>query len=163
MKFEVVEQPNGWSKEVRKPEGINATKQQRYDYWVAFQDYAFQNQKFAKQFNRRKSSYDHWMNFSVGSSLCHLAVSQLQTRNELDVELYINEDKSLFHTLEENKESIEKESELKFIWKELPDRKASRIIIEEKVDLNNRDKWQEQFDWLIDTLLRMRKAFAKYL
>lgn len=34
---------------------------------------------------------DHWMNFSVGSSACHIAVSQIQKRNELDVELYISE------------------------------------------------------------------------
>ena len=36
------------------------------------------------------------MNFSVGSSACHIAVSQIQKRNELDVELYISEDKDLF-------------------------------------------------------------------
>ena len=30
-----------------------------YDYWVAFQDYAFQNAQFAKNFNRRRPSMDH--------------------------------------------------------------------------------------------------------
>ncbi len=60
-----------------------------------------------KNFNRRKPSMDHWKNFSVGSSACHLAVSQIQKRNELDVEL--------------------------------------------------------TFDWLIDVMLKMKKAFKKYL
>ena len=65
MKFEVIEKPNDWTKEVKKSESANETQQQRYDYWVAFQDYAFQNAQFAKNFNRRKPSMDHWMNFNA--------------------------------------------------------------------------------------------------
>ena len=75
---------------------------------------------FKKNFNRRKPSLDHWMNFSIGSSACHIAVSQIQKRDELDVELYINEDKELFNFLLSNKESIENETGLKFDWRELP-------------------------------------------
>ena len=59
------------------------------------------------------------MNFSIGSSACHIAVSQIQKRDELDVELYINEDKELFNFLLSNKESIENETGLKFDWREL--------------------------------------------
>ena len=36
VKFEVVERPNDWTKEVRKSESVNETQQSRYDYWVAF-------------------------------------------------------------------------------------------------------------------------------
>lgn len=41
MKFEVIEKPNDWTKEIKKSESINETQQLRYDYWVAFEDYAF--------------------------------------------------------------------------------------------------------------------------
>src|SRR5699024_3050068 len=107
VKFEVIERPNDWTIEVKKNESANATQQQRYDYCVAFQDYAFQNVMFSKNFNRRKPSLDHWMNFGIGSSACHIAVSQIQKRNELDVELYINDDPDLYNSLLENKENIE--------------------------------------------------------
>ena len=103
-------------------ESANETQQQRYDYWVAFQDYAFQNAQFAKNFNRRKPSMDHWMNFSVGSSACHIAVSQIQKRNELVVEIYISEDKELFHSLFDKKDAIEADAGLTFDWRELPER-----------------------------------------
>lgn len=43
VKFEVIEKHHDWIKEVKKNESANETQQQRYDYWVAFQDYAFQN------------------------------------------------------------------------------------------------------------------------
>lgn len=77
VKFEVVERPNDWTKEVRKSESVNETQQSRYDYWVAFEDYVFNIPAFAKNFKRRKPSTDHWMNFSIGSSACHIAVSQM--------------------------------------------------------------------------------------
>lgn len=136
---------------------------QRYNYWVAFEDFAFQDIQFAKEFNRRKPSFDHWMNFSVGASGCHIAVSQIQKRNELDVELYISDDKDLFHLLFDHKDNIETEAGLKFDWRELPERKASRIIIEKKVALDNKAEWDKQFAWLMDVMLKMKKAFKRYL
>lgn len=141
----------------------NETQQQRYDYWVAFQDYGFKNELFARNFNRRKPSMDHWMNFSIGSSACCIMVSQIQKRNELDVELYISGDKELFHSLLLHKESIEAETGLKFDWRELPERKASRIVIEKKVDFGDKKQWEEQFDWLIEVMVKMKKVFRRYL
>ena len=52
VKFEVVERPNDWTKEVRKSESVNETQQSRYDYWVAFEDYVFNIPAFAKNFKR---------------------------------------------------------------------------------------------------------------
>ena len=106
---------------------------------------------------------DHWMNFSVGSSACNIAVSQIQKRNELVVELYISEDKDLFHSLLDNREAIESDAVLTFDWRELPERKASRIVIEKSVTFGDKNQWNEQFDWLIDIMLKMKKAFKKFL
>lgn len=163
VKFEVIEKPNDWAKDVKKSELANETQQQRYDYWTAFQDYAFQNPLFVKAFNRRKPSMDHWLNFSIGSSACHIAVSQIQKRAELDVELYIDEDKDLFHALLQNKTVIEQACGLSFDWRELPQRKASRIVIWKTVDFGDKDQWKVQFDWVIDVMLKMKDAFKKYL
>lgn len=99
IKFEVIEKPNDWTKEVRKNESANETQQRRYDYWVTFQDYAFQNVKFAKEFKRRKPSTDHWMNYSIGSSECYISVSQIRNRDEINVALYIPDSKQLYRTL----------------------------------------------------------------
>lgn len=163
VKFEVIEKPNDWTKEVKKNDSANETQQQRYEYWVAFQDYAFQNTQFSKNFNRRKPSLDHWLNFSIGSSACHITVSQIQKRNELIVELYISEDKDLFHALLQNKEAIENDAGLTFDWRELPERKASRIVLGKNVSFANKDQWNQQFDWLIDVMLKIKRAFKKYL
>lgn len=163
VKFEIIEKPNDWTKEVKKNKSINETQQKRYDYWVAFEDYAFQNAQFAKNFNHRKPSSDHWMDFSIGSSACHITVSQIQKRDELTVELYINEDKALFNSLLQHKDDIESKTGLLFDWRELPEKKASRIVVQQSATLGNQSKWSEQFTWLVDVMLKMKKEFKKRL
>lgn len=163
VKFEIIEKPNDWSKEVKKSEAITLTQQKRYDYWVAFEDYAFQNSNFAKNFNRRKPSTDHWLDFSIGSSACHISALQIRKNEELNVEFYINDDKSLFSILAQNKDDIEKIVGFSLDWRELPDKKASRILAKKQVELENKTKWNEQFDWLIEVMLKMKFAFKKYL
>lgn len=164
VKFEVVEQPNDWTKKVKKVDStVNETMQKRHEYWVEFQNHAFQNTNFAKNFNRRKESFDHWLSFYIGKYGCHISVLQLRKSNEVAIELYIDEDKELYHSLYQQKDAIESETKLKFDWRELPDRKASRIIIKKDVVFEDKLKWEEQFEWMADTMLKMKKAFKKYL
>ena len=153
--FTVVERPNDWTKEIRKTASANSTQQQRLEYWQAFNDYAFSDANFSRIFNKRKPTTDHWMDFSIGSSACHIAVSQIQKRKAVDVELYINDDKELFKSLFAHKDEIEKNMEMELEWKELPERKASRILIEKTVDLDDRATWPEQFDYIMDTCIKM--------
>lgn len=161
--FTVVERPNDWTKEIRKTASANSTQQQRLEYWQAFNDYAFSDANFSRIFNKRKPTTDHWMDFSIGSSACHIAVSQIQKRKAVDVELYINDDKELFKSLFAHKDEIEKNMEMELEWKELPERKASRILIEKTVDLDDRATWPEQFDYIMDICIKMKRAFKRYL
>ena len=161
--FTVVERPNDWTKEIRKTASANSTQQQRLEYWQAFNDYAFSDANFSRIFNKRKPTTDHWMDFSIGSSACHIAVSQIQKRKAVDVELYINDVKELFKSLFAHKDEIEKNMEMELEWKELPERKASRILIEKTVDLDDRATWPEQFDYIMDTCIKMKRAFKRYL
>ena len=87
----------------------------------------------------------------------------IQKRNETGVELYINDDKDLFKSLYAKKDAIEKEAELTFDWQELPTKKASRILITNPADFDDSSKWPEQFEWIMDTLTKMKKTFKKYL
>lgn len=163
VKFEVIERPNDWAKDVKKATTTSAVQQRRLDYWVAFQNYAFQDSAFAREFNRRKPTLDHWMTFSIGSSSCHLALLQLHKRQSLAVEFYIGNDKDLFHLLYGHRQEIEADCGLKLDWRELPHRKASRILFEKKFELSNTNQWNAQFAWVVDVMLKMKKAFKKYI
>lgn len=117
----------------------------------------------AKNFKRRKPSTDHWMSLSLGSSAYHLDILALKKRNAIAVELYINDDKSIFHRLVQHRTEIEKDIEFTLDWRELPDKKASRIIVERPVDLDNQNEWNSQFDWIMDTSIRFKQSFKKYI
>lgn len=163
VKFEVIERPNDWAKEIKKVEHNSPRHHKRMEYWTAFNDYAFQNSEFAKQFKQRKPSTDHWMSLSIGSSACHLDITMIQKRSENGVELYINDDKELYKQLFDKKESIERETGIAFDWQELPEKKASRIITSNPADFEDSSRWPEQFEWIMDTLIKMKKAFKKYI
>ncbi len=163
VKFEVVEKPNNWAKEIRKAENNSENHQRRLEYWTAFNEYAFKNAEFAKQFNQRKATTDHWMDLSIGSSRCHIGITMIQKRNETGVELYISDDKTLFKQLYEKKCSIEQDAGISFDWQELPEKKASRIIITNHADYDDKENWSKQFDWIEDMALRIKKAFKKYI
>lgn len=163
VKFEIIEKPNNWTKEIKK-QSLNAPRHQfRLEYWTAFNGYAFTQTDFAKNFNRRKPSTDHWMTLSLGSSAYHIDILTLKNRNAVSVELYISDDKSIYHQLFKHKNAIETELGLTLDWRELPDKKASRIIIEKPVNLDNHDEWNQQFDWIVDVCIKFKKVFKKYL
>ena len=163
VKFEIIEKPNNWTKEVKKQTSSDPAKQFRLEYWTAFNDYAFTKSVFSKNFKKRKPGTDHWMTLSLGSSAYHLDILTLKKRNAVSVELYISDDKSIFHKLLQNKADIENEIGCELDWRELPDKKASRIIIEKPVNLDAQEEWNSQFDWIIDTCVRFKKAFKKYI
>lgn len=100
---------------------------------------------------------------SVGSSASHICINQIRKDNLIVVEWYISDDKELFHKFNTHKVEIEAEMDMKLDWRELPDKKASRILVTHPADFENKDKWSEQFDWVIDVALKMKKAFKKYL
>ncbi|MEE1060731.1 MAG: DUF4268 domain-containing protein [Ruminococcus sp.] len=163
VKFDVVEKPNDWTKEIKRKANSSTTLQARYDYWVAFNEHAFKNNNFAKLFNKRKASTDHWMTLSVGSSLCSIVLSQIRKNNNITVEWNIFDDKDIYHKLYQQRENIEKEIGVKLEWKELPNKKASRILANKEVDFNDKNNWAEQFNWMMDMAQKMKLAFKKFL
>lgn len=128
VKFEVVEKPNDWTKEIKKQTNTAPSLQARFEYWTAFNDYAFANAEFSKAFNKRKANTDHWMTFSVGSSACHINLLQVRKENNIIVEWYITDDKELYNIFFSHKDEIEKDMGISLDWRELPNKKASRIL-----------------------------------
>ena len=163
--FDVIEKPNDWTKEVKKQKqnSSDPSKQFRLEYWTAFNDYAFSQPLFAKNFKKRKPSTDHWMTLSLGSSAYSLDILALKKRNAVVVEFYIHDDKSIFQKLLQHKTDIESDIGLSLDWRELPDKKASRIIIEKSVNLDDPNEWNDQFDWIIDTCVKFKRAFKRFV
>ena len=149
---------------MRYSDAMNETQQQRYEYWTALMDYAFQSEDFAREFNRRTPTTDHWMDFSIGRSVCCLQVTQILRDNKVNVGLYIRSNgRDLSDALSNNKEEIESKAQMNFDWRFRPDNSLCRILIEKSVALTDRSQWNAQFNWIIDVMLRMKETFTPYL
>ena len=166
VKFEVIQRPNEWAKEIKNMD-LTQTEQLRYEYWTAYNDYAFKDaqSEYAKNFGKRKPSKFPYMGLSIGSSDSNIVVWQTRKDNTIKIELRIYDNKELFDKLFNHKEDIESEAGLEFDWKKLPknNEKICRIIIQKEVEFNNKEKWEEQFDWIMGTAIKMKKTFTKYI
>lgn len=160
VKFNAVEKPNDWAKEIKKVDStLNDTEKLKLDYWTSFADYAFADTAFSKVFKRRKPSTDHWYSVSMGSSEYHMSFLMNTQKNILAVEISITNNKELFHEFYAEKDKIEAKAGVKLDWRELPERKASRILYETNVDFKDKDSWNEQFDWIMEYGVKIAKAF----
>lgn len=164
VKFEIIEQPNNWTKEAKKSnQQKNTNSQFLFDYWEAFNDYASQDESFNRYFKIRKPNADHWLSYAVGSSKYHIDTCIWTKKEEIQVEFYIRDDKSIYHSLLEHKHEIEDETGIHLYWQELPTKKASRISTSKKADLQNRDDWTNQFKWMITMMIIIKTSFLKYI
>jgi len=142
------------------------TEKKRYVYWDAFLKYApEQSEDFAKYFGGvKKASKDHWKNFFIsGMRDFYLVAIQQRRKQSIEIQVYFDKTTDVFYKLSAHKDEIEHELGAKYSWRENPNKKAS-IISEEKqnIDFENKEKWHEQFNFIIDRLLRMRETFLKY-
>lgn len=74
----------------------------------------------------------------------------------------MRDNKDLFKHFYSKKDEIESSIGEKLDWRELPDKKASRIILEKKVDLKNKDNWKSQFEWMREIGIKFYDAFRSY-
>ncbi len=164
VKFNVVERPNDWEKEIKK-DSLNLTDTQvlKLDYWTEFNRYAFEDEEFAKYFKKKKATAHHWYNVSIGSSEYNISFTINTQRNRLAVEFYISNNKELFHELYSQRDQIESDFGKALDWRELPSRKASRILLECNANIGNKNEWIKQFDWIKENAVSLHKTMKKYL
>lgn len=164
-KFNVVEQPNGWmtaAKQSQTTQG-GAAVQFKYEYWSAFNDYAFENKEYASVFRKHKASSDHWYTLNIGSSESHISLLVNTKTNVIALDFFIQDNKSLFDSLCAKKDEIETIIGEKLDWRRLDGKMSSRVLLERKVNLKNKDEWVEQFEWFMKMSVAFKKGFEKYI
>ena len=162
-RFNVLEQPNTWAKGVKKiSHEISETMSFKLEYWTEFSEYAYQCTEFSRRYNKRKPSTDHWYSVGSGNSEFHFSFLLNTVKDVIAVECYVRDNKDLFNHFYSKKDEIESIIVEGLDWRELPDKKASRIILEKQVDLKNKDNWKEQFEWMRERGIKFYDAFKSY-
>jgi hypothetical protein len=164
-KFNIICSPNDWSKAFKKTSNIqNLTDSDlfRLEFWKGFSEYL---SKQKTPFKSRKPQAQHWYDLSIGSSQIHIALNIAVRENFLRIDLYIPDNKELYHELKAKREEIENKLGFEVDWQDLPNAKASRIAYKRSdFDVKLRENRDEAYRWFIDNSMKFYhgvKAFIK--
>ncbi|MEM5516323.1 DUF4268 domain-containing protein [Henriciella sp. AS95] len=164
-KFNIISRPNDWSRSVSdaarriKSDALTETKAAQLQFWT---DFAVYLQEHGSSLRSQKAYPQHWTNFSIGRSGFLLGALHNTADSLIAAELYMNDDfaKAYFAELLQHRDEIEAELGFQLDWRELPDRKACRLIIEKRVDDPlDTDFWPQYYAWLKDKLDAMHRVF----
>ena len=158
-KFNVIERPNDWAKQMKNSENLSDRKQMLLKFWNGFNDYIAKSDIFKNDFTIRKAQPDHWYDLSVGNSSYHICMTISAQKKRLSCGVYIPDNKDLFHTFEDNKDIFQKEFGENGDWKEAA--KATRIVIYKGFDLYNETKWEEAYAWFVENAIKTKYTFKK--
>jgi hypothetical protein len=163
-KFEVVEKPNDFvkrSKVKTTDNDLNKSQSERLVFWEQFNQVLVSR---GKPFNVRKATTDHWYDVAIGSSEAHIAIDLINKDGNIVVELYISNNKEVFDDLFSKREEIEQELGFNMTWDRLNNKKASRIkYYIQGLNFDDHSNYEELMRQAIDTAVKMREVFKKYL
>jgi hypothetical protein len=163
-RFNVVAKPNDWAKTIKQSgtgNKVTELKLQQQSFFEELREYGAKNAKYIKSWQTPRAQ--HWYTIRVGSSQAKISVTLNSKEQQVAVELYINDNKDLFNKLLAKRDDIEEKLGLKLDWQELPDKKASRIIIAHQGDFTDESDTTVLVKWLSETADNFSKVFPKYL
>lgn len=159
-KFNVVERPNDWAKQMKNVVNLSDTKQLQLQFWQQLAEYIKTHEDFAKDFSPRKAQPQHWYDLSIGSSSYHIGLTVNTQKNRLGAEIYIPDDKEKFAMFKDHKQEIEDLIGSHVEWKEAT--KATRILTHVSFDIDKNKDWDKAFEWLMGKALIFKKISKKF-
>jgi len=162
-KFQIISKPNDWAKAVKKStlqSNLTDTKLMQLEFWTQFKGYATSNNSSLRL---RKAYPQHWYDISIGNSKSHLCLIVDTKNTQIRCEFYIPDSKGLFKALYTEKESISNKLDYELEWMELEGKKASRIKAVLDIDVNDNEKWEDCFIWLLNAAQSFQAVFGSQM
>lgn len=159
-KFNVVESPNDWAKQMKNADNLSDTKRLQLNFWQQLAETIKSNEVYAKEFSPQKPRPQHWYNLSIGSSSYHISLTVNTQKNRLGAEIYISDDKEKFAMFKSYATQIEKMIGSKVEWREAT--KATRIITLHSYNISNKIQWMDAFEWLMNKAILFKKIAKQF-
>jgi hypothetical protein len=104
----------------------------------------------------------HWFNFSLGSSLAHLATTINTKQSRFAADLYIPNDKVLFQFLKDDEQNLKEQIGHELNWFEGDKASGFRIFrqVDDVFDASTKD---ENFKWLYEMVLKLKSVLNPYI
>ena len=157
--------PDSWSRTVKAAVAASNTQVLFRRFWGEFLP------RLAEypDWGQRRPHVNNWMSFKSGHAKFRYVASFFR-RKKLRVEVYIDTrdtetTKDLFDKLFLKKQQIEEAVGKTLEWDRLDSSRAARISLyfPSDITIDEEERWPEAREWLIDTMNKMRDAFAPEL
>lgn len=165
--FSIIAEPTEMAKEIGKEKKEYAERHHlRKEFWTQLLGKAKGRTNLHS--NLSPPIY-HWI--GTGAGKAGISYNYIITNDYVACELYLdrgkespNLNKERFDQLFGHKNEIEEIFDGKLSWERLDKKRASRVIIRFKgYGLRDKEKWPEAQDKMIDTMIKLEKAFKPYI
>lgn len=163
--FKIIQQPNDFTLQVKENMNsskiINESMSKRLEFWSLLNT-TLEERNFP--FKKRKATTDHWYDFAVGSSKCHLSCALVNKSGFLRIAMIIPDNKELFDYFYLNKNEIQNTINLELEWDKSENKKMCTISTTiEGLDFTNNLNWNILINKAIDILILFKNGFKKFL
>lgn len=162
VRFNVVSCPNAIIKQataMKSTGKITDAKKLQLEFWTLFRERLLSKKVVSSAQSPRPQ---YWYDVALGRSYFVLSNMASASQNRIGVRVYISNkvaDMALEQLLPQKSE-IENEIGQRLQWNPFPEKKDKIIALYREVDLNDRERWSEYCDWLVDRVAKFLKVFG---
>lgn len=159
--LDIVCQPNMTVKitHADQSDAEKARRAWRIQYW---EDIQAEVRKARPPFNLQKPGPDHWSSISIGRSGFNMNMLLTPQKQTIGVEIYIDPQgwaKQAFFDLFAQKEQVEQDLGFALNWREIPEKRCSRVLLEVPIDPKSDSNRKAVCEWFADMTPKMYRAF----
>ncbi len=161
LRFEVISSPPAIKKHVAGAgsDELSETQKLQLDFWTAFRDRLLEAKVLTTaQTPRPQSTFD----VTLGRSSIFLCCRANTYERMIGVRVYIRNtvaEKAMAQLLEQ-KEEIERELGVRVEWDPNESARDKTIEVRQDADLQDRSRWDEYLEWLVDMTARFYRTFG---
>lgn len=158
-RFEVVSEPNAWSRALRSAARGQGSRfaLDLLHYWMEFSELARK-----AGIKTRKPAARNFLDVPLNAPDAHLVLRVRPSQGKIAIQVYIPERKEIFQCLFKHRAEIEAALGGPLTWSPRPETKSSIIGRERDADFNNRERWSEYQQWMLEQIQTFQRAFPKF-
>jgi hypothetical protein len=160
-RFNVVEKPNDWVKEMKAIEDMSETRRLQLSFWQAFKQYVSDKPEFTSNFNLREAAAQRWYTLSVGNSDCALNLVVLARENKVRIGVRIKYNKELYMKFFAQKENIAQFLSCTLKWRETSKGGVFQTLRDANINEGS-SGWDSSFDWYCETAILFKQMLKKF-
>lgn len=140
--------------------GVSALGVQQLEFWRRVREWGLQHAAHLPQWNSPQPQ--QWYDI-VRRNGVSIELNTHSRDKRVGAEIYIYSDKPLFARLYADRAAVEADLGFALLWREMPDRKASRILVLHDGDFRDEAAAPALIEWLVSTADELARVFGNYL